>query len=108
MLRFCYGALYPPSINILNMARCEEGGKAVTFDIKQRAHELIEALPDNATWQELLYAFELRADVDAGLADSKAGRLTEVEELRRDYGLGWTRTRPNSTSSAKSLSSESL
>jgi hypothetical protein len=87
MLRFRYGALCPPSTNILNMARRVEGGKSVTIDIKQRAHELIEALPDNATWQELLYAFELRADVDAGLADSKAGRLTDVEELRRDYGL---------------------
>ena len=87
MLRFGYGALCPPSTSILNMARRVEGGKSVTIDIKQRAHELIEALPDNATWQELLYAFELRADVDAGLADSKAGRLTDVEELRRDYGL---------------------
>jgi hypothetical protein len=87
MLRFRYGALCPPSTIILNMARRVEGGKSVTIDIKQRAHELIEALPDNATWQELLYAFELRADVDAGLADSKAGRLTDVEELRRDYGL---------------------
>jgi predicted transcriptional regulator len=51
--------------------------------IKQRAHELIEALPDAATWQDLLYAVELSADVEAGLADAKAGRLTESEELRR-------------------------
>ena len=28
--------------------------------IKQRAHELIEALPDDATWQDLVYALELR------------------------------------------------
>ena len=55
--------------------------------IKQRAHELIEALPDDATWQDLLYALELRGDVEAGLADAKAGRVTEVEELRRDSGL---------------------
>jgi predicted transcriptional regulator len=34
-----------------------------------------------------LYALKLRTDVEAGLADAKAGRLTEVEELRRDYGL---------------------
>jgi hypothetical protein len=59
----------------------------MTIGIKQRAHELIDALPDNATWQDLLYALELRADVEAGLADAKAGRLTEVEELRRNYGL---------------------
>jgi predicted transcriptional regulator len=59
----------------------------MTIGIKQRAHELIEALPDNATWQDLLYALELRADIEAGLADAKAGRLTEFEELRRDYSL---------------------
>ena len=59
----------------------------MTIDIKQRAHELIEALPDNATWQDLLYALELRADIEAGLADAKAGRVTEVEEIRRDCGL---------------------
>jgi predicted transcriptional regulator len=59
----------------------------MTVAIKQRAHELIEALPDDATWQDLLYALELRADVEAGLADAKAGRVTEVEHLRQDYGL---------------------
>ena len=49
--------------------------------------ELIEALPDDATWQDLLYAIEFRADVEAGLEDAKAGRRTETEELRRDYLL---------------------
>jgi predicted transcriptional regulator len=51
--------------------------------IKQRAHELIEALPDDTTWQDLLYALELRGDVEAGLADAKAGRVTDAEDLRR-------------------------
>jgi predicted transcriptional regulator len=59
----------------------------MTLAIKQRAHELIEALPDDATWQDLLYALELRGDVEAGLADAKAGRVAETAELRRDYGL---------------------
>jgi hypothetical protein len=58
----------------------------MTVAIKQRAHELIEALPDDATWQDLLYALELRGDLEAGLADAKSGRVTEVEELRQDYG----------------------
>jgi hypothetical protein len=53
--------------------------------IKQRAHELIEALPDDATWQDMLYAFELRGDVQAGIADAMAGRVTDSEDLRRDY-----------------------
>jgi hypothetical protein len=32
---------------------------------------LIEALPDDATWQDLLYALELRGDVEAGLVDAQ-------------------------------------
>ena len=59
----------------------------MTVAIKQRAHELIEALPDDATWQDLLYALELRGNVEVGLADAKAGRVAEAAELRRDYGL---------------------
>ena len=55
--------------------------------IKQRAHELIEALPDDATWQDLLYALDLRGDIEAGLADAKAGRVTGAEDRRREYGL---------------------
>ena len=61
--------------------------EVMTVAIKQRAHELIEALPDDATWQDLLYALELRGDVEAGLADAKAGRVTDTEDLRREYGL---------------------
>ena len=59
----------------------------MTVNLKLRAHELIEALPDDATWQDLLYALDPRGDVEAGLADAKAGRVSEAEELRRDYGL---------------------
>jgi hypothetical protein len=57
----------------------------MTISVKQRAHELIETLPDDATWQDLLYALELRADVEAGLSDARAGRVVEVNELRRSY-----------------------
>ena len=46
----------------------------MALTIKQRAHQVIEALSDDATWQELLCALELRCDVEARLADAKAGR----------------------------------
>ena len=59
----------------------------MTAAINQRAHELIEALPEYAAWQDLLYELELRSDVEAGLADAKAGHVTDSDELRREYGL---------------------
>jgi hypothetical protein len=37
--------------------------------------------------QDLLYALELRVDVEAGLSDAKAGRVVELNQLRKDYGL---------------------
>jgi hypothetical protein len=80
----CSGSV---TIRLGNEPLAYTSDEGMTVAIKQRAHELIDALPDNATWQDLLYAVDLCADVEAGLADAKAGRLTEVEELRRDYGL---------------------
>jgi predicted transcriptional regulator len=54
--------------------------------IKDQAHQLINQLPDTATWSDVLYALELRTDVDQGLADANAGRIVGIEELRREYG----------------------
>ena len=54
---------------------------------KQQAHALIDELPDSVTWQELAYRLEVRADIEDGLADVKAGRVLSTAELRREFGL---------------------
>ncbi len=54
---------------------------------KQQAHALIDALPDDATWTELAYRLEVRADIEEGLADVKAGRVVSTAELRREFDL---------------------
>jgi hypothetical protein len=84
---FCYGAQRWQSGKIPASLVSTILGHTMTVAIKQRAHELIEALPDDATWQDLLYALELRADVEAGLADAKAGRVADTDDLRREYRL---------------------
>jgi hypothetical protein len=48
---------------------------------------LIDQLPDSASWQELLYRMEVCADIEAGLADIKAGRVDAVADVRKEYGL---------------------
>jgi predicted transcriptional regulator len=58
----------------------------VIIAVKEQAHQLIDKLPESATWSDVLYALELRTDVDEGLADANAGRVTSVEEIRREYG----------------------
>ena len=56
-------------------------------NIKEAAFRLVDQLPDDATWDDLMRkAYEQQA-IEVGLADSEAGRVTEVEEVRRKYGL---------------------
>ena len=55
--------------------------------IKEAAYRLVDQLPDDATWDDLMRkAYEQQA-IEAGLADSEAGRVTDVETVRRKYGL---------------------
>jgi predicted transcriptional regulator len=60
---------------------------AVNCVVKRQARAIIDTLPDTATWFELVYALELCAEIEAGIADADAGRVTDVDELRREYGL---------------------
>jgi hypothetical protein len=54
---------------------------------KQEAHKLISEMPDGVTWQELAYRLEVRADIEQGLADIRAGRVTDVKDVRREFDL---------------------
>jgi len=53
-----------------------------TINMKQEAHRLIEKLPENATWDDFMYEIYVRHAIEAGLADSKAGRELDVKEVR--------------------------
>lgn len=55
--------------------------------IRDEAKRLVDRLPDDATWDDLLYQVCVRQSIDAGLEDAKAGRVVPVEEVRRRLGL---------------------
>lgn len=57
------------------------------LNIKTEAQKLIDRLPDNFTWDDLMYEIYVRQVVEAGLADSQAGRLISVQEARAKFGL---------------------
>ncbi|MDZ8023680.1 MAG: hypothetical protein RMY36_001455 [Nostoc sp. SerVER01] len=57
------------------------------LNIKEEAHKLIDRLPENSTWDDLMYQIYVRQTVEAGLADSKAGNVISVEEVRKKFGL---------------------
>ena len=55
--------------------------------IKPEARRLVEQLPDDATWDDLMYEIYVRQAIEAGLKDSQEGRTVSVADVRRQFGL---------------------
>ena len=56
-------------------------------NVKEAARILIEELPQDATWDDLMQKIYERQVIEAGLADSQAGRTSDVSEVRESFGL---------------------
>lgn len=56
-------------------------------NIKEGAKRLLERLPDDLTWDELMHEIYVRQSIEAGLADSKAGKVVDVNEVREKFRL---------------------
>ncbi|WP_006748097.1 MULTISPECIES: hypothetical protein [Thioalkalivibrio] len=54
---------------------------------KDEAHRLVDQLPADATWDDLMREIYVREAIEKGLSDSIAGRTKAVEEVRKKYGL---------------------
>jgi predicted transcriptional regulator len=77
---------------------------------KQMALEAIRALPEDCTWEKILYGIQFHSHVAQGIADADAGRLKPhaqvMEEMER-----WLKSLgahgPNSTSNTTLVASPS-
>ena len=58
-----------------------------TVNVKEEAKRLVERLPDDVTWDDLMHEIYVRQSVEAGLADSEAGKVTDVADVRARFGL---------------------
>ena len=58
-----------------------------TTNVKQEAHRLVEQLPDNATWDDLMYEIYVWQAIEAGVIESDAGRTLDGKEVRAKFGL---------------------
>ncbi len=58
-----------------------------TVNVKKEAQDLLKALPEDATWDDLMYKIYVRQAIEAGSEDSKAGRTVDVKEVRSKFGL---------------------
>jgi len=58
-----------------------------TLKIKDEARRLVEELPEDASWDDLMYKIYVRQTIEAGLRDSEAGRTVDLKEVRAKFGL---------------------
>ena len=49
---------------------------------KAHAREVIDRLPDDASWDDLMYELYVREAIDAGLADVAAGRTIPHDQVK--------------------------
>lgn len=50
---------------------------------KQAAKELIEHLPDQATWDDIMYELYVKQKIEAGLQAVVEGRTVPHEDIKR-------------------------
>lgn len=51
---------------------------------KQAAKQLIEQLPDQASWDDIMYELYVKQKIEEGLADIEAGRTVSHEEVKNE------------------------
>ena len=49
--------------------------------------ELADDLPSDATWEDVMYRVYVREAIEAGRKDAAEGRLVDLAEVRRRFGL---------------------
>lgn len=56
-------------------------------DLKEEAKRLIDNMPRLTSWDDLMYEIYVRQSIEAGLADSDAGRTEPVDAVRERFNL---------------------
>jgi len=60
---------------------------ASNSNIKTKVNETIASLPDDATWDDVMYRLYVRQKIEAGLKDVEDGNTLPVSEVRKRFGL---------------------
>ena len=55
--------------------------------VKESAKQVLESLPDQCTWDDLMYELYVRQKIDRGLEDVRKGRVVSHEEVCRAMAM---------------------
>ena len=54
-------------------------------ELKNQTEKIIENLPEESNWEDLMYRIYVRQKIELGIADGKAGRVRTTEEIRKEF-----------------------
>jgi predicted transcriptional regulator len=63
-------------------------GKPIMSPVKEAMLELAKNLPDECTWDEVMYQVYVRQKIEAGIKDADEGRVISHEEILREFSNG--------------------
>lgn len=55
--------------------------------IKEEAAKLIQQLPEQATWDDVMYEIYVRQKIEEGIKAADSGNVLSHEEVKRRFGL---------------------
>lgn len=53
--------------------------------VKSEAVKLVQALPESATWDDIMYRIYVRQKIEAGLSDLGAGKTHSHASIRKEF-----------------------
>lgn len=57
------------------------------MNMKEKVLELLDTLPDEFSWDDLIHEIYVRQAIELGLQHSETGRVRTVEQVRQQFGL---------------------
>jgi predicted transcriptional regulator len=55
--------------------------------LKKEIENMLDDLPEDANWDDVMYKIYVRQSIDQGLKDSEAGRTVSHEDIKKTYKL---------------------
>jgi len=60
---------------------------SVANTVKEKARQLLGKLPENATWDDVVYELAVHRSIKRGMNDADARRLSDISDVLREFGL---------------------
>jgi hypothetical protein len=57
------------------------------MNIKEIAHQLVDNLPDDSTWEDLMHQIYVREVIERGLEQSQQDQVDSSQAIREHFGI---------------------